>query len=122
MKYYATIYTLMLIVLTCFIVPQYAQASAVPAQKYNRYQHKKTKLSKKRKRLKRAPRPRPMSIIWWLLIGWYALSFALLAIGLALAIPALWITAVVLLLLPIAAAIVLGIVFLITLFTSSWEC
>lgn len=122
MKYYSTIYALILIALSCFIIPQYAQASAVPAPKHSSYQQKKTKLSKKRKRMKRAPKPRSLSVFWWILIGWYILSFALLAIGLALAIPPLWITAVVLLLLPIALAIVFGIIFIIAMYTSSWEC
>ena len=65
----------------------------------------------------------PASPVAAALIGWYVISFALLIAGLVAAFPPLWIAAVVLLLLPIAAAIIFGIVFFIMFATEGLgEC
>ncbi len=126
---------LILLIIFCAAPISTTWASAVPVEQVVSTQTKVQKRAKM-KRLKRFKKHkknyqkkfkqskqqqgRGLSWIWWLLIIWYVISIALLITGLALAFPPLWIAAVVLLLFPLFVTLVLGIIFIIMLYTTPW--
>lgn len=114
-----------------------AWANAIPVEKNSSTQHDKTPSTKKQllkkhkskqtflknkqlKKVQQTQDKKPFNWILFSIIAWYVISIALLIIGLVIAFPPLWIAAIVLLCLPIAVAIIVGIIFLITLLTSGW--
>lgn len=132
LKYYQWT-TMFLSILLCFLTHTSLLAKAIPiAPKTTVHQKKSSKkraATRYKMALKQYKKPKytepyygyrfPFLIL--IPIAWYVIAFSLLAIGLALAIPAIWITAVVLLLLPIVVALVLFIVFLISMNNTAWE-
>ena len=129
------LFLLLFISIVTFLQPSLIHAEAVPVEKTIVVKETpRTRITKKQKQQLRKKKFKAhqklkkqqkegLSWIWWVLIIWYIVSIALLIIGLVFAIPPLWITAVVLLCIPVAAVIIFGIVFLIMLATSSgsWE-
>jgi hypothetical protein len=107
------------------------QASAVPAG--TNVNHSNQKIKNKKNRLKKHCKKQfkntkikkkgtfasTLSII--LTVSWYPISIGLLIIALVLGITPLLIVSIVLLALPIAVVLILGIIFLILLFTSTGD-
>lgn len=105
----------LLFIYLCFGTSQTSWAEAVPVQIKQQTFNTKTKFGKRQilknvKKLKHSQKKLPL--IPSLLIAWYALSIGLLIVALIFSIPALLITSIVLLLLPITIALILGLILL----------